>query len=179
LAYQAQVAAELASPFGSEAPEAGAGDSYAMWRLAVDAWRADGQPYQLAWALVRLAEAAAGAGDRAAADPVIAEASALAHELAVAPLADAVAVLARRLGLRAVTLGPRPAPVPAADVLTGRELEVLRLVAAGQSNRRIAEELFISPKTASVHVSRIIAKLEVTNRIEAAAVAHRLGLLDG
>jgi predicted ATPase/DNA-binding CsgD family transcriptional regulator len=165
LAYEAQVAAELATPFG-------AGDAYTMWRLAVDAWRADGRPYQLAWALVRLAEAAAGAGDRAAADPAIAKASALAHELGMAPLTEAIAVLSRRLGL-----GARPATVPAADVLTGRELEVLRLVAAGRSNRRIAEELYISPKTASVHVSRIIAKLEVSNRGEAAAVAHRLGLI--
>jgi len=62
--------------------------------------------------------------------------------------------------------------------LTAREREVLRLVAEGHSNRRIAERLFISPKTASVHVSRIIAKLEVGNRIEAAAVANRLGLLN-
>ena len=62
--------------------------------------------------------------------------------------------------------------------LTAREREVLRLVAEGQSNSRIAEQLYISPKTASVHVSRIIAKLEVANRVEAAAVARRLGLLD-
>ncbi|WP_169807201.1 helix-turn-helix domain-containing protein, partial [Micromonospora rosaria] len=58
-----------------------------------------------------------------------------------------------------------------------REREVLRLVAEGDSNGRIAEKLFISPKTASVHVSRIIAKLAVGNRVEAAALAHRLGLL--
>ena len=55
---------------------------------------------------------------------------------------------------------------------------MLRLVAEGKSNSRIAESLYISPKTASVHVSRIIAKLEVSNRGEAAAVARRLGLLD-
>jgi DNA-binding NarL/FixJ family response regulator len=55
---------------------------------------------------------------------------------------------------------------------------VLRLVAEGHSNGRIAERLFISPKTASVHVSRIIAKLSVGNRVEAAAVARRLGLLE-
>ncbi|MYX18857.1 response regulator transcription factor, partial [Streptomyces sp. SID8380] len=71
----------------------------------------------------------------------------------------------------------RPALAPAETLgLTARESEVLRLVAAGHSNRRIAETLYISPKTASVHVSRIIAKLGVTGRGEAAAVAHRLRL---
>ena len=55
---------------------------------------------------------------------------------------------------------------------------MLRLVAEGRSNRQIAEELFISAKTASVHVSNILAKLGVASRIEAAAVAHRLDLFD-
>ncbi|MEV4192314.1 helix-turn-helix domain-containing protein, partial [Streptomyces toxytricini] len=63
--------------------------------------------------------------------------------------------------------------------LTSRERDVLRLVAAGNTNRRIAEELFISPKTASVHVSNILAKLGVSGRGEAAALAHRLRLLPG
>jgi len=58
--------------------------------------------------------------------------------------------------------------------LTDREREVLRLVAAGRSNPQIAAELFISPKTASVHVSNIIGKLNVSSRGEAAALAHRL-----
>ena len=58
-----------------------------------------------------------------------------------------------------------------------REREILLLIAAGLSNGQIATELFISPKTASVHVSRILAKLGVSGRVEAAAVAHRLGLL--
>ncbi|MFF2330266.1 MULTISPECIES: AAA family ATPase [unclassified Streptomyces] len=60
--------------------------------------------------------------------------------------------------------------------LTRREQDVHRLVAAGHTNRRIAEELFISPKTASVHVSNILAKLGVSSRGEAAALAHRLRL---
>ena len=62
--------------------------------------------------------------------------------------------------------------------LTARELEVLRLVAAGLSNREIASELFISAKTASVHVSNILGKLGAATRGEAAATAHRLRLLD-
>ncbi|MCX4528274.1 LuxR C-terminal-related transcriptional regulator [Streptomyces sp. NBC_01565] len=60
--------------------------------------------------------------------------------------------------------------------MTSRERDVLRLVAAGNTNRQIAEELFISPKTASVHVSNILAKLGVAGRGEAAALAHRLRL---
>ena len=59
--------------------------------------------------------------------------------------------------------------------LTEREREVLLLLAAGRSNPEIAKALFISAKTASVHVSNILAKLGVSGRVEAAAVAHRLG----
>ena len=60
--------------------------------------------------------------------------------------------------------------------LTPREQEVLRLVAAGCSNSGIAAELFISRRTASVHVSNILAKLGVHTRVEAAAIAYRAGL---
>jgi DNA-binding NarL/FixJ family response regulator len=70
-----------------------------------------------------------------------------------------------------------PAPSPVASLgLTRREVEVLALVAAGRTNRQIGQALFITPKTASLHVSRILAKLRVAGRGEAAAVAHRLGL---
>ena len=66
---------------------------------------------------------------------------------------------------------------PAASLgLTQREAEVLELVAEGRTNRQIGQALFITPKTASVHVSRILAKLGVAGRGEAAAIAHRLGL---
>jgi DNA-binding NarL/FixJ family response regulator len=73
---------------------------------------------------------------------------------------------------------PEPeAPSPARSLgLTPREEEVLALVAAGRTNRQIAEVLFITEKTASLHVSHILAKLGVAGRAEAAAVAHRLGL---
>jgi DNA-binding CsgD family transcriptional regulator len=69
------------------------------------------------------------------------------------------------------------APSLAASLgLTRRETEMLALVAEGRTNRQIGQALFITPKTASVHVSRILAKLGVAGRGEAAAVAHRLGL---
>jgi DNA-binding NarL/FixJ family response regulator len=60
--------------------------------------------------------------------------------------------------------------------LTRRERQVLELVARGATNREIGEELFMAEKTASVHVSRILAKLGVRSRTEAAGLAHRLGL---
>jgi DNA-binding NarL/FixJ family response regulator len=79
--------------------------------------------------------------------------------------------------------GPGPASAaPAADDpasafdLTPRERQVLELVAAGATNREIGATLFMAEKTASVHVSRILAKLGVRSRTEAAAVAHRQGL---
>ncbi|MFD0579527.1 helix-turn-helix transcriptional regulator [Dactylosporangium darangshiense] len=149
------------------------GEAVPAARAAVTAWRADGQPYPLARALVVLAGAAAGAGDRALAEEALDEAGELAARLDARPLLEEIATLARRAGVRA-----RGAPAPAGpQLLTEREREVLRLVTEGYSNGRIAERLYISPKTASVHVSRIIAKLEVANRMEAAATARRLGLL--
>jgi DNA-binding NarL/FixJ family response regulator len=60
--------------------------------------------------------------------------------------------------------------------LTPRELDVLRLLVEGRSNRQIAEALFISGKTASVHVTNLLSKLGVHSRLEAAAMARDLGL---
>ena len=72
---------------------------------------------------------------------------------------------------------PPSAGVPASYGLTGRELAVLRLLAAGRTNAQIAAELYISPRTASVHVSSILRKLGVSGRVQAAAIAERAGLL--
>jgi DNA-binding NarL/FixJ family response regulator len=99
------------------------------------------------------------------------------------PVGSQVHALARRARL---VLDDSPAQLEkqpeepdqlAAFGLTEREREVLLLLAAGRSNPEIAQQLFISPKTASVHVSNILAKLGVSGRVEAAAVAHRLGIL--
>jgi len=72
--------------------------------------------------------------------------------------------------------GAAPAAPGLLSGLTAREREVLRLLAQGSSNREIAAELFIAPKTASVHVSNILAKLGAASRTEAAAIAHRNGV---
>jgi DNA-binding NarL/FixJ family response regulator len=141
------------------------------------------RPYDLARVRLRLAEALlTGAADdeRARATELLRLARAAADHLGARPLADAVALLAQRarITLEHAPERSRTAPAdPAAALgLTSRECDVLRLVAAGRSNRQIAEELFISPKTASVHVSNILAKLDVSGRGEAAALAHRLRL---
>ena len=98
----------------------------------------------------------------------------MAEKLRAAPLRNELEALARRARFE---LGAAAAPseIDRLD-LTPRELEVLGLLALGRTNRDIAGELFISEKTASVHVSRILSKLGARNRAEAAAIAHRLGL---
>jgi DNA-binding NarL/FixJ family response regulator len=108
--------------------------------------------------------------------------SELAGHLGARPLLEQIGSLARRARVDVPALpGPRGHVEPGGAApfgLTERELEVLRLVAAGRSNRDIAAELFISPKTASVHVSNILGKLGVSSRGEAAATAHQRHLLD-
>jgi DNA-binding CsgD family transcriptional regulator/tetratricopeptide (TPR) repeat protein len=154
----------------------------AAWAAAVAAWERLGQPYQVAYAGYRHAEALLAAGDRDPATTVLGHAAAITSRLGARPLEGEIQALARRarLGLAppaGATAQAAGAPTPAAQLgLTPREVEVLALVAVGRSNRQIAQTLFISPKTAGVHVSNILAKLGVASRVEAAAVAHRLGL---
>ncbi|WP_217130569.1 AAA family ATPase [Streptomyces sp. AC558_RSS880] len=154
------------------------------WSAAVEAVEPLGRPYDLARVRLRLAEAllATGAGDdeRARATELLRLVDAVAGHLGAEPLARSAALLAQRarLALTPAVRDAAPGPADPAEALglTSRERDVLRLVAAGHTNRRIAGELFISPKTASVHVSNILAKLGVSGRGEAAAVAHRLAL---
>jgi DNA-binding CsgD family transcriptional regulator len=162
---------------GGDPPGAAAGD-LARWDAAAAAWEPISRPYQLAEAKLRAAEAAMAAGDRDGAAQRLRVAAGLAAELGARPLGDQIAALARsaRLALGAGR-DDRAASQPALG-LTAREFDVLRLVAAGRSNPEIAAELFISAKTASVHVSNILAKLGVSSRGEAAAAAHRLRLFD-
>jgi DNA-binding CsgD family transcriptional regulator len=179
--YQALVAAELARAAGSR-DQANAGSSMAgAWSAAARAWQAAAEPYPLAYCLLRLAEAAAAAGDRQEAGRSLRQAYAVASGVGAAPIAQEAAALARRTRVSLDEPEPgaaRPAPEdPLARFgLTEREREIVVLLAAGRSNPQIAEALFISPKTASVHVSNILAKLGVDSRVEAAAVAHRLGV---
>ncbi len=188
----ARIAAQLASPaasshgyralLGAEHRRAGTDDAGA-WAAAVAAWQQADEPYPLAYALLRLAEAHGETGAREQAAEAVRQAHALAERIGAAPVAAEAAAFARRvrLSLDQAAIGehdsaqPQPADELARFGLTEREREVLLLLAAGRSNPEIARALFISAKTASVHVSNILAKLGVSGRVEAAAVAHRLG----
>jgi DNA-binding CsgD family transcriptional regulator len=143
----------------------------ARWQAAVDAF-SYGNVYAVARCQWRLAEALAG-DDRDQATQAARAAHATATRLGAAPLQAALEALARRGRL---DLGVGRAARPTLAGLTPRELEVLRLLVEGRSNRQIAEQLFISAKTASVHVTNLLAKLGVHSRLEAAAAARRLGM---
>jgi len=170
----------------------GPGDP-AAWRTAAEACAAAGRPYPAAYGRLREAEAlvAAGAG-RGPVAAALGEARGPAAALGAGPLLRAVDLLARRIRIELLPslAGPAAGPAahggpgretggrPAVDGLglTPREREVLGLVALGRTNREIAAALFISEKTASVHVTNILAKLGAANRAEAAGIAVRLGL---
>jgi DNA-binding CsgD family transcriptional regulator len=177
-AHQLTYAAEAlrAGHPAAEAPAGLAGQT-AAWEQAAAAWDEVREPYPLALALFRAAEASlASGGTRDTATARLRRAAETAADLGAGPLGEAVALLAHRA--RIPIDGAAAVQTTAAAGLTPRELDVLRLVAAGMSNARIAGELFISPKTASVHVSNINAKLGASSRGEAAAIAHEQRLLE-
>jgi len=164
------------------------------WARAARAWEAVERPYAAAatrWgeAEAHLARERAGTGatdrdGRQAACAAVAEALATAERLGADWLADELRAFAARARLRldaVVEDGAESPAAPEAETpfgLTPRELAVLALVARGATNRQIGAELYMAEKTASVHVSRILAKLDVRSRTQAAAVAHRLGLAE-
>jgi DNA-binding CsgD family transcriptional regulator len=150
-------------------------DDAGAWRLVAQSWEAGNRLPNLAYARYREAGAHVAQGENTAAEAAAQESYEIATRVGFAWLVAQVGGLARAHGL---DLGEslRVDTPAAATGLTAREREVLTLLAAGRTNRQIGEELFISTKTASVHVSNILAKLRVANRGEAAAAARRLGL---
>jgi DNA-binding CsgD family transcriptional regulator len=161
------------------------------WEAAVVAWDAVPDPFRAAYARFRLAEARLRAeGLRADAGPDLRSAYEVVTHMGASPLRRQVERLASRARLAleapsapvALEIEPPAEPSPARRErrphrLSERELEVLSLVAAGRTNGEIADRLFITRKTAAVHVTHILDKLGVTNRVEAAMVAARLGLV--
>ncbi len=154
------------------------------WQAVVDEF-GPAFAYETARSRWRLAEALAEAGRRSEAEREWSLALAMAEQLGAVPLASALRDLGRRarLGRSAGSAsgngagnGPGGGPADVLAGLTSREREVLRLLVAGRSNREIAAALFIAPKTASVHVSNILAKLGAASRGEAAAIAAAAGL---
>jgi DNA-binding CsgD family transcriptional regulator len=156
----------------------GAGAEPSAWRELVALVASTPAPRHLgAYGNYRLGAALAGQGDREAAAGPLREAAALADQLGAHLVRRWVDDVARRANIRMLD-GLVGRPDDRRHGLTAREREVLRLVAAGRSNRQIGQALFISTKTASVHVSNILAKLGASGRVEAAAIAHRERLVD-
>jgi DNA-binding CsgD family transcriptional regulator/tetratricopeptide (TPR) repeat protein len=165
----------------AEAARAAGRADPAAWATAAGAWEALARPYPAALARWREAEAHVEAGDREAAAAAAGSALAAARRLGAAWLATEVEGLAARGRVRlGAEREARSEPVASQDEeafgLTPRERQVLALLARGATNREIGAELYMAEKTASVHVSRILAKLDVRSRTEAAALAHRQGL---
>jgi DNA-binding CsgD family transcriptional regulator len=172
------VDAEIARAEGRTEPE--------LWAAAQVAFEKQERPYELAVVRYRHAEAllALGPDVRGLAGTLLRQAYSFAAPAGAGPLTAEITQLAQRARLSLDEAQETPAEPASAEPsdpaeslgLTARERDVLRLVAEGRTNRQIAEELFISPKTASVHVSNILAKLAVSTRGEAAALSHRLRL---
>jgi DNA-binding NarL/FixJ family response regulator len=162
-AYAAVVDAELGR---SSQP----GTDVALWRAALQAAATPTTPAFLRpWIRVRLAEALATAGDRTTARQEAEAARGDAGAIGAGLIVDRAAALEQRMGARVTTAHADGSLA----MLTDRERQVLELVAQGMSNRQIAESLFISVKTASVHVSAILRKLGAASRTEAAHFARR------
>jgi DNA-binding CsgD family transcriptional regulator len=174
-AWRAVGAAELARARGRSDPK--------LWITAAREWEAMARPFQRAIALWRATEAYVERGDRSAASEAAEAALEDVRRLGAHWLQDELTTLAQRARLDLGEATPeRARPDSGGDDgedpfgLTARERQVLALVAEGATNRQIGAALFMAEKTASVHVSRILSKLGVRSRTQAAAVAHRLHL---
>jgi DNA-binding CsgD family transcriptional regulator len=154
-----------------------------QWAAVVAKWDALSRPYEVAYARWRQAEALLAAKAPRAAARVLRQAHDATVQLGEQPVRQEIERLAQRaridLMLPTATVD-KVAPRTAATRhgLTSREQEVLQHLLEGRTNRQIARTLFITEKTASVHVSNIMSKLGAANRSEAAAIAHRLRLLE-
>ncbi|TWP46155.1 AAA family ATPase [Lentzea tibetensis] len=164
----------LARAIAEESRLTGGGDPE-LWLAAVDAF-GFGFVYEQALCRWRFAEALLGTDRRDEAAEQLRLAGEVAERLGAQPLASAVEQTAKRA--RITLKSDAPAPREHLDLFTPRERSVLGLVALGRTNREVGEELYISEKTVSVHLSRIMAKLGASRRAEAVAIAYDRGLLE-
>ncbi|MBW3631606.1 MAG: AAA family ATPase [Chloroflexi bacterium] len=158
------------------------------WATAADAAAALEHPYELAYCRFRQAEAILlSRGSRPAAQSAAREGHHLARRMGALPLWHEIEGLAIRSRLALedaddevapASIGPETVGPGGRFKLTPREKDVLERLVAGHTNREVAKDLFISEKTASVHVSNIKSKLGANGRAEIAAIAVRLGLVD-
>ena len=155
-------------------------DGADLWAHAADSWETLQRPHRTAYSLWRLAEALLLVRKPEQAALALRRASLLAETMM--PLRGAIAALGRR---GRIGLGPAEEPShtdPESPQilygLTEREQDVLRLLARGLTNAEIGNALFMSPKTASVHVTHILRKLGVAGRVQAAMLAERAGIID-
>jgi DNA-binding CsgD family transcriptional regulator len=165
----------------AEAARAAGAATAADWEAVAEGWAGLRRALDEAYARLRQAECLVLGGKREAAERALAAGLRLARDAGGIWLEGELESLARR-GRLPLPEGKASARAREADPverlgLTPRELSVLELVARGMTNRQIGEELFMSEKTASVHVSRILSKLEVGSRVEAATAAQRLGIV--
>jgi DNA-binding CsgD family transcriptional regulator/tetratricopeptide (TPR) repeat protein len=181
----------------AERSTAGPEPSAHAWEVAAAGWDAVDRPYAAAWCRYRQAEVLVTGNGRTAAAAVLEEAYRAAVRIGATMLQRDIERLASlaRLGLD-VHDGATPTgdddeggatpPVEQAAAasssrpydLTDRELQILPFLAAGLTNRQIGQAMFISPSTAGVHVSRILSKMGVSSRVEAAALAVRAGIVE-
>lgn len=163
---------------GSAGPQPGA--AAPAWDRAAAAWARVCCPYRQGYARWRQAELELAALARPSASAALAHAWHLAGSLPARRLIQEIEALAARARITLPDAGPPAAdsPEPGPPLgLTSRELDVLRLLAVGRTNKQIGAELFISPRTVGVHVSHILDKLGAASRVEAAAAAHSLDLI--
>ena len=151
-----------------------------LWAEATRSWSSAREPYYIAYCRWREAEALLeGRVGRARAGECLDEAWHVSRELGAAQLSTRIQSLAQRarLELSDADAEPPSEVQTAADLgLTGREVEILGQLTAGRSDREIGDLLFISKKTVSVHVSNVLRKLAVANRIEAGKIGQAHGL---
>lgn len=164
--WSAQVKAHLARARQENRP--------APWEALIGSWDDLRAPHQAAEARVRLAECLLHQDDRAAAAAALGRALTTSESLGARLLSDEIRTLASRARLH---LPGHESGRGHTGPLTAREHEVLQLLVQGMTNDQIGSTLFMSPRTASVHVSHILQKLSAANRTEVAAIAHRQGLV--